>query len=113
MQTTHPRSSSSPDLFSRDGKRPVDLQTALERKSDLLFANQTYAKLEAFRARVERDNNTRIPRVVHLSYRASGEEAGSEKSFDYSRRRWKIAGELAFWTIRKQSACSRKHPRSL
>src|SRR3954447_6195643 len=99
MQTTHPRSSSSPDLFSRDGKRPVDLQTALERKSDLLFANQTYAKLEAFRARVERDNNTRIPRVVHLSYRASGEEAGSEKSFDYSREtledRWR-AGILDY-----------------
>jgi NTE family protein len=72
------------DLFSRDGKRPVDLQTALERKSDLLFANQTYAKLEAFRARVERDNNTRVPQVVHLSYRPSDEEAGSEKTFDYS-----------------------------
>jgi NTE family protein len=73
------------ELFSRDGKRPADLQTALERKSDLLFANQTYLKLEAFRRRVrEKRGGAPLPRIVHLSYRPAADEVGSEKAFDYS-----------------------------
>jgi NTE family protein len=86
------------DLFARDGTRPTSLETALERKSDLLFANQTYVKLEAFRRRA-RDNADRmpIPKVMHLSYRAAPHEAGPEKAFDYSRStledRW-LAGKM-------------------
>jgi NTE family protein len=86
------------DLFSRDGERPTSLETALERKSDLLFANQTYSKLEAFRrlARHEIGERSR-PKIVHLSYRAPRHEAGSEKAFDYSRStlqdRW-LAGKM-------------------
>jgi NTE family protein len=37
------------DLYPRDGKRPVNLETALARKTDLIFGNQTYLRLEAFR----------------------------------------------------------------
>src|SRR3954451_12629520 len=37
------------DLYPRDGTRPKDFETALARKSDLVFGNQTYFRLEAFR----------------------------------------------------------------
>src|SRR5205807_7069990 len=35
------------DLFPREGERPKDLESALARKSDLTFANQTWQRLEA------------------------------------------------------------------
>jgi NTE family protein len=33
------------DLYARDGRRPQSLEAALERKSDLLFGNQTVLRL--------------------------------------------------------------------
>jgi NTE family protein len=106
------------DLFARDGSRPSGLESALARKNDLLFANQTHLRLELlqrdadFRAQIAalfdrlpdslRANSDltplanaikrRAPQLLSLSYRAAAEEAGPEKQFDLSRatidRRW-------------------------
>jgi NTE family protein len=98
------------DLFARDGARPKTLEDALERKNDLLFGNQTFLRLRTFQRqhelhrrstrelRMGRSNVTadeehvESATIFYLSYRAALEEAGSEKSFDYSRhsleRRW-------------------------
>jgi NTE family protein len=68
------------DLFARDGPRPASLESALERKMDLLFGNQTLQCLKAYTG-----SETARP-VVYLSYRPAPTEAGSEKTFDLSRR---------------------------
>jgi NTE family protein len=110
------------DLFARDGARPANLESALQRKNDLLFGNQTFQRLEAYvreeklLARLDRLVSTlssdqliemrnvlpalrrnRIKSIFYLSYRATVEEAGPEKTFDLSRRilasRWR-SGEL-------------------
>src|SRR3954469_2297391 len=82
------------DLFARDGSRPRDLETALARKSDLTFANQTWLRLEAYCReqrliselrklnREQRGSTT----IYYLSYRPPPAEAGSERTFDYSER---------------------------
>jgi NTE family protein len=74
------------DLFPRDGTTPNSLEDALARKNDLLFANQTLLRLEAW------TQARKIERAVYLSYRPSEDEAGAEKTFDLSRgtiaRRW-------------------------
>jgi NTE family protein len=107
------------DLYARDGMRPRTLQAAMERKSDLIFGNQTWQRLDAFRR--ERQLRTQIAalaaklqteapehgerdvtglsrpagtlHVLHLSYRAQSDDAGPEKAFDLSdgtiRRRWR------------------------
>jgi NTE family protein len=81
------------DLFSRDGERPVGLQAALTRKNDLLLANQTFMRLEAYRresgmrdhlARSGAGTRSSVRAVCYLSYRAATEEAGPEKVFDLS-----------------------------
>jgi NTE family protein len=88
------------DLFARDGSRPIDLESALARKNDLMFANQTFRRIEAFRRQAERLQKSEFndfPQIVHLSYRAPPVEAGPERPFDLSRAtiedRWR-AGEL-------------------
>jgi NTE family protein len=86
------------DLYARDGGRPMGLESALARKNDLLFGNQTYLRLEAWQRERQlreevarlRDRGTarkgrRGTRVFYLSYRAPPEEAGPEKAFDLSR----------------------------
>jgi NTE family protein len=93
------------DLYARDGGRPSGLESALARKNDLLFGNQTYTRLRAVqRERELRDEIARLtkpnaasaaPRkpIFYLSYRAPPEEAGPEKPFDLSRasieHRWR------------------------
>lgn len=98
------------DVYPRDGARPTDLETALARKEDLVFGNQTYMRLQGLarerglRADIARlrdrlsGNARRDPlvsevlqrgrggytTVFYLSYRAPPEEAGPEKSFDMS-----------------------------
>jgi len=103
------------DLFARDGSRPADLETAVARKSDLMFANQSWQRLEAYcreqRLRGDLAEHAESPRegrtgsrkeayaatIYHLSYRPDHSEAGSERTFDYSSRsvasRWE-AGAL-------------------
>jgi NTE family protein len=70
------------DLFAREGSRPTSLEAALERKSDLTFGNQTLRFLAAV---CSRSASRRAPPILYLSYRASGSEAGPEKTFDLSR----------------------------
>ena len=92
------------DLYARDGRRPRSLEAALERKSDLMFGNQTVLRLryllEARRLRAALAGSpqpSRDDRVIVLSYRPGSEEPGPEKSFDLSAQalaqRWK-AGRL-------------------
>jgi len=110
------------DLFARDGTRPGDLESALARRWDLLFGNQTSQRLDLLprerelRARLSRalhqlpdiardslpvarlmqDLPRRKEMVLYLSYRAPPEEAGPEKPFDFSAnsvaRRWQAGG---------------------
>ena len=88
------------DLYARDGDRPISLEGAIERKSDLLFGNQTYLRLkycvELRKARRELEGSSqsgRPDRIVLLSYRPGMEEPGPEKSFELSpaalAQRWK------------------------
>ncbi len=81
------------DLFARDGSRPTSLEAALERRNDLIFGNQTVRFLNAY-CGAERPG---VAPILYFSYRASGNEAGPEKTFDMSRAtitdRWR-AGML-------------------
>jgi NTE family protein len=88
------------DLYARDGDRPISLEGAIERKSDLLFGNQTFLRLkycvELRKARRELEGSAqsrRRDRIVLLSYRPGMEEPGPEKSFELSpaalAQRWK------------------------
>jgi NTE family protein len=96
------------DLFARDGGPPIDFETALARKNDLLFGNQTFQRLKAhcreldLRTQIGRvltqmpsdlreqalssmpELRRRSPTILYLSYRAPPEEAGPEKPFDLS-----------------------------
>jgi NTE family protein len=91
------------DLYARDGRRPRTLEAALERKSDLLFGNQTMLRLrymlETRRLRRTLRGNQPVAteKIVLLSYRANSGEPGPEKSFDFSdsalAERWQ-AGHL-------------------
>jgi len=118
------------DLFARDGSRPADLETAVARKSDLMFANQTWQRLEAYcreqKLRTELSeraksgpegakhgqNKAAATMIYYLSYRPDHSEAGSERTFDYSSRsvasRWEAGAldmkeALAIDTRRKPS----------
>jgi len=86
------------DLFARDGEAPHSLETASERKSDLMMGNQTYQRLRLGVS--ARELSWHLERqqapddaVYLLSYRPGAEEAGPEKSFDFSRsaiaQRWR------------------------
>lgn len=94
------------DLYARDGPRPDSLESAAERKNDLLFGNQTFIRLKCSveMRRLRKQLAGQAPRksrdrFVLLSYRPGSEEAGPEKSFDLSSialaQRWK-AGFLDF-----------------
>jgi NTE family protein len=79
------------DLYARDGERPASLEAAAERKSDLLFGNQTFIRLrycaELRRLRKQlagRPSNGPGDKIVLLSYRPGMEEPGPEKSFELS-----------------------------
>jgi len=76
------------DLFARDGARPLTMEAAAERKSDLMFGNQTVVRLQ-YAARLRKlrqdaEGSSAATRVTLLSYRPGLEEAGPEKSFDLS-----------------------------
>jgi NTE family protein len=88
------------DLYSRDGGRPASLEAAFARRSDLLFGNQTWQRLESYRREVALRAGPRTDhRFFYLSYRAPSEEAGPEKIFDYSPRsighRWRTGADDA------------------
>jgi hypothetical protein len=58
----------------------IVFEDALARKNDLLFGNQTIRRLEAY------TSTGQLEGVMYLSYRPSDEEAGPEKTFDFSQR---------------------------
>jgi NTE family protein len=84
------------DLFARDGPLPGSLEAAAERKTDLMFGNQTFLRLQphlALRAlRRQSVYDEQPDRVTCLSYRSGTAEPGPEKSFNFSydglARRW-------------------------
>lgn len=82
------------DLFARDGARPVGLQAALARKNALMYGNQTWYRLEAWRRLWQRDlaDDRPAPSVLYLSYHPVSGEAGPELIYDFSlasaRDRW-------------------------
>jgi NTE family protein len=107
------------DLYAREGGRPDSLEHGLARKQDLIFGNQSWLQIEALRREYELRRTVellgeRLPpdarddaqlgallragrksslQVLYLNYRAPPEEAGPERSFDYSpttlAMRWK------------------------
>jgi len=82
------------DLFARDGARPDGLQAALARKNAILFGNQTWYRLDAYRRLWERDiaEGGSAPAILYLSYLPVRGEAGPEAPYDFSvasaRDRW-------------------------
>ena len=77
------------DLFPRDGEAPTSLEAASERKSDLIMANQTYQRLgvglAARQLKWQLERREAPDDAIHLlSYRPGAEEAGPEKTFDFS-----------------------------
>jgi NTE family protein len=78
------------DLYARDGERPLSLEAAVERKNDLMLANQTFIRLaylgRARRLEMERERKpgASTDRIFLLSYRPGMEEPGPEKSFELS-----------------------------
>ena len=93
------------DLYPRDGSVPDSLESAAERKNDLLFGNQTFlrlkyaAEIRKLRRQLVTQDSGGNDQIVLLSYRPGAEEAGPDKSFDFSpmalAQRWK-AGLLDF-----------------
>lgn len=79
------------DVFSRDGSRPKTLEAAGERKTDLMFGNQTILRLRdqvALRELRKELGQLTIEgkdEIVLLSYRSGPEEPGPEKSYNFSR----------------------------
>ena len=89
------------DLYPRDGAIPNGLEAAAERKSDLLFGNQTFQRLryavESRRLRLALAGTSDVTDEIYLlSYRPGAEEAGPGKSFDFSAaglaQRWRAGG---------------------
>jgi NTE family protein len=78
------------DLYARDGARPHSLEAAAERKTDLMFGNQTFLRLKdklqirALSRQLSGLSKT-SDTVFLLSYRAAHDEPGPEKSFSFSR----------------------------
>ena len=85
------------DLFARDGRRPTGLESALARKNALVFGNQTWGRLEAYRRYWDRLPASSRPPVFYLSYFPVKGEAGPEMPYDFSlssaQNRWS-AGRL-------------------
>jgi NTE family protein len=104
------------DLYARDGRRPNSLETSLARRCDLSFGNQTWRLLDFYRqGLMSRKHSPQAwgkKHIYYLSYRASPDEAGSEKSFDYSfrsvARRWQAGVEDATLALERlaEASCS-------
>jgi NTE family protein len=75
------------DLFARDGARPTGLESSLARKNAILFGNQTWYRLDAYRRFWRRTAETgkAQPSILYLSYLPVEAEAGPEAAFDFSR----------------------------
>jgi NTE family protein len=76
------------DLFAPDGSRPRTLEQSGARANDLKFATQTVVRLEGLRRERALEAELTPTRagtdLFYLSYRAGHEEAGQEKTYDFS-----------------------------
>jgi NTE family protein len=68
------------DLYARDGAEPESLAASVERRNDLIFANQTYLRLQANL----RYSSHAGRKIYLLNYRSRASEPGPEKLFDLS-----------------------------
>jgi NTE family protein len=80
------------DLYSMHGPAPDNIERGLDRKIEVMFANQTFMQIEAQRREwglkgqiAELEGKTFIPpTIIHVAYRAPEWEAGPERIFDYT-----------------------------
>jgi NTE family protein len=72
------------DCFARDGIYSPDLETALARKNDLIYGNQTLRALELLMEYRRKADRSSKQNIIYLSYRPRPEEAGSERLYDFS-----------------------------
>lgn len=72
------------DLFARDGRRPTGLESALARKNAIVFGNQTWIRLDAYRRYWDRLPASGRPPIFYLSYLPVKGEAGPEMPYDFS-----------------------------
>jgi NTE family protein len=78
------------DLYARDGDRPDTFEAASERKTDLIYGNQTYIRLKyclelsRLRNKLNGGGGGARRKAYLLSYRPGREEPGPEKSFELS-----------------------------
>jgi len=127
------------DLFASEGGRPSSLEEAAARRWDLIFGNQSREKLDSLQREYELrwsisklaehvgPRSARDPdlaaalqkgtghsvKLVHLSYRASVQEAGPEKPFDFSRKTLTDRWEAGLLNMTEAiELASRTRPRS-
>jgi NTE family protein len=85
------------DLFARDGRRPTGLESALARKNAMVFGNQTWGWLQAYRRYWGAPAGDLVSPIFYLSYFPVKGEAGPEMPYDFSlssaQNRWR-AGRL-------------------
>jgi NTE family protein len=80
------------DLYSMTGPVPLSIEAGLDRKIEVMFANQTALQIEAHRRewalkeQIAELTGERFvpPSLVQIAYRAPEWEAGPERIFDYS-----------------------------
>lgn len=78
------------DLFARDGRLPRSMESAAERKTDLIFGNQTYLRLRdkieirRLRGALASGQTPLGDEIFLLSYRTDPAEPGPEKPFNFS-----------------------------
>ncbi|USI74420.1 patatin-like phospholipase family protein [Sphingomonas morindae] len=73
------------DLFAPDATPPTSIEAAAARSTEVQFAAQSRLRLDAIGAARAAAGGA-ATRVLALSYRAPGEEAGPERQFDFSAR---------------------------
>jgi NTE family protein len=102
------------DLYARDGAGPRSLEAAAERKSVLLFGNQSVirlrlgAQLRQLRRKGKSGQGEAAgEKIVLLSYRPGLEEPGPEKPFELRRLGWRSAGMRVCSTCRKPKVLSK------
>jgi NTE family protein len=89
------------DLFARDGRYSPDLETALARKNNLIYGNQTLRTLEILMRERSRADDENPQSIYYLSYRPRQGEAGSERSYVFQATASKSVGEQVRTTCQK------------
>ena len=94
------------DTYMREGERHASIESGIDRKIELMYANQTWLQLEAFnreaalraqlaelsglvakakrKPELEAEAEKSPPEILRIGYRAPDWEAGPERPFDYA-----------------------------